>query len=492
MIINTKNEMISILGNEHSEFIYDAFYTHQYIPQLRKYNNAIETLFMSLHQNYFFEKEYNRNNSYIDRGVINEDEYEIIEMIINHKLDNITIFNILNNYHKYNWEILLVILIIKLTKLICVFHVSKLLYINHTNSYKDFLNAYIESHNAFIQTSLTLHNKYNDISNYINNHISKSTSNYFSIYETLFDIWKHEVFSNMENDINTSITNIMPTFINEIITSNNPNYDDYYNFNDEITIKEVIEQIASCLLDFAINANNVKYIKHTAIPLCEEYYKFEHILSTAIITSFQKRSNINIDIISKIEHFINDEINFIPHTKLIILNDVVSFLKEYLIVNITNDFNIFLAKTNTTSSSSTPPIYHFNNNTNTHIGNNYLTSNNQINLKYQELLDIICEHLQQNTQLYDKNYLQEQISIFINCKNNQITFLKHVIIFYLETLLKFENMNDNIINSIFNTFTFPLNNSLCKCSEYKPNHNILYGKGIELDGNIQKEMNYFK
>ena len=519
MILNTKDDIVSILGNEHAEFIFDAFYTHQYIPPIRKNNNALENLFLSLHQNYFLEKEsecnfFSKKDSNISaqflNSVINKDsnENEILTLIVNNELTNARIINILNNYLQYNRIILFLVLVIKLTKLMCVFHVNKLRYLKYTCSSKEFVNEFIESHNAFIQTSLMINEKYYEINNYVNNseHIKSSRA---SLYELLFRIWKHEVYLILENEINTSINNVMPDFINEMCTNNNSmSFEDDYSFNDEITTKELIERISSCILDFSIDDKNIKYINHTAIPLSKEYLSFENIITKAIISSLTKNQGIKIDTITQLDNFINDELNLIPHSKLTILNNVVSSLKDYLIDNIENDFNIFLDSSTTTSTSTTETNYSFDNNdtSGTNIINNYIhIENKQVKIKLQEELDMICGYLQQNVIHNDCNC--EQAMKFIKGRNNYVAILKQVIISYYETIFKFENMNEDVVINIdnekedmFGKSDITVSNSLCKCKEYEIKQDYIIGnnlgldigKGIGLDNCKERKMLLFK
>lgn len=510
LLTNSKDESNCIIGHSLTQTVFDAFYLHQYLPKLRKHNNILETMYMSLHQEYYLEHD-NDVNDNIESSIIkdytietsfmnvvnsnnnNDIQTQIIFDIIKYKLTNNHIVCVLNDYKKYNFIIVILTIVYKITKLICIFHINRLKYILDNNNNKVFINEYVDSHNAFVNSALIINDKFNEISKIV----SKCIKEKFTLYDMMFHIWKHEVFDKIENDLYRSIQLTTSEFINELIEVNN---DDYY-YSEEITYKELFERIANCILDFSISDNNVKYINHTALSVGKEYVTFENIISKGIVNVFTTHNNVYNNIYH-IERFVNEEINFIPHTKLTILNDVVSALKETFINHIEHEFNLYLNTSNTTTDTTSLSIYSNNDVIdvfNVSFEHDDTSSNIHIKNKIEEEFVMIYDYLQHHHHTVNKdNDVFDNAIVFIRKgRSNYVKAFKQLMSVYYERMFHFEEVNQdvlvNIANEKYKTFDegyLLLNNTcgykLSECNNIEEGYNTIIGLDLGLEMKMEE------
>ena len=462
LITNSKDESISIIGHSLTQTIFDAFYLHQYLPKLRKHNNILETLYMSLHQEHFLEQDNDNDN--IDSSIItdytietslmnivnsndNDIQKQIIFELIKYKLTNNHIMCIVNDCKKYNFIIVILTIVYKITKLMCIFHINRLKYILDNNNDKVFINEYVECHNAFVNSALIINDTFNEISKIV----SKCTKCNFSLYDMMFHIWKHEVFLKVENDLFRTLQSTTHIFINELIVNYSQvinNNDDYY-YSEEITYKELFERIANCILDFSISDNNIKYINHTALSVGKQYIQFENIISKGLVNVFTQ-SNVCSNIYH-IERFVNEEINFIPHTKSTILNDVVSALKEAFINHIEHEFNVYLNTSNTTTDTTSTSSYCNDVMDVCSSSFEHASSNNYINNKIEEEFIMMNDYLQHHTKVDKEHDIFDKAIVFIRKgRSYYVKSFKKLMSVYYERMFHFEETNQDVLVSIAN------------------------------------------
>jgi hypothetical protein len=334
---------------------------------------------------------------------------------------------------------------------------------------------------------LIINDKFNEISKIV----SKCIKEKFTLYDMMFHIWKHEVFDKIENDLYRSIQLTTSEFINELIEVNN---DDYY-YSEEITYKELFERIANCILDFSISDNNVKYINHTALSVGKEYVTFENIISKGIVNVFTTHNNVYNNIYH-IERFVNEEINFIPHTKSTILNDVVSALKETFINHIEHEFNLYL---NTTTDTTSTSIYSNNDVIdvfNVSFEHDDTSSNIHIKSKIEEEFVMIYDYLQHHHIEY--NDIFDKAIVFIRKgRSNYVKAFKKLMSVYYERMFHFEEVNQdvlvNIANEKYKTFDegyLLLNNTcgykLSECNNIEEGYNTIIGLDLGLEMKMEE------
>ena len=502
LLTNSKDESNSIIGHLLTQTMYDAFYLHQYLPKLRKHNNILETMYMSLHQEHYLEhdndnielsiiKDYTIETAFMNvvNSNSNDDiQTQIIFDIIKYKLTNNHIVCVLNEWKKYNFIIVILTIVYKITKLMCIFHINRLKYIlDNNNDNKVFINEYVESHNAFVNAALIINDTFNEISQIV----SKCIKEKFTLYNMMFHIWKHEVFDKIENDLYRSIQLTTNEFINELIEVNNNN-DDYYYYSEDITYKELFERIANCILDFSISDNNIKYINHTALSVGKEYITFETIVSKGIVNVFTTHSNV-CNNIYHIERFVNEEINFIPRTKSIILNDVVSALKETFINHIEHEFNVYLNTSNTTTTDTTSTSIYSNNDVT--FEHDDTSSNIHIKNKIEEEFVMIYDYLQHHHTVNKDNDVFDKAIVFIRKgRSNYVKAFKKLMSLYYERMLHFEEVNQdvlvNITNEKYKTFDegYSCGYKLSACNDnIEEGYNTIIGLDLGLE--LKMEVN---
>ena len=456
----TKNNWKLIYRNLHNNYnnypnkdivklIYNCFKIHLYLPGLRKSNKYLEFKFNSLHQLISYDISlcnsiiYNHYDKYInENGFISEktktndfmlkktlhfeNEFLNFNQLLNIVKNDINLKTILEKISNYDYTYLDYIYInnnIDVNNNIFIF----ILWLNHTiiyfaefiyryvniyafsnnnqNNEKKLLTEFINKHNDFVNFSLLINERLNNINliiNYLkkfiltknndnNDNNGKKVFNYFSIYKLCINIMKKEFYDKLKNKIKTNFEIITNQYINDLFdNSNNENNDnndsktkedsnsfeedennfDEENFdcslldeNNELTNKELVEKIFLCITDLNINEYNSNLINHSELIMNDDYKAYENILIKAFTNKINKcleeEKNINelFIIIKKALSSQNDDIdniskdneislNIIKRSKKIIFFKIINFIKDNIIKKIKEDCLKYIQKNN--------------------------------------------------------------------------------------------------------------------------------------------------
>ena len=425
--------------------IYETFKDHLYLPFVRKENIILEPKESTLHQLFFYDFYKNnaivanhfdkyldlKNNDFIGKdsddfiirkkllfenelmkfnetvkNVQGNNQYIIIlEKIINYDYKAIDDLYCKDNKIAVNSTALEFILCLNHTAILF----SKLLYskiniyfYDSENSYgNELIKQYIKTHDNFVNFSLSINEKFNNINiiiNYLYRFITDKNKGYyeFSLYKMLFKIMKNEIYDKIETYLLKEFKILNDQYCQELLESidnerkqscdsgTKPDSNDSFEENDdfemvecdlssneekvEITKKDLINMFMKCVTDFSINEKNALAINHSKIKMDENYIKYENILKDSFVEGInnciikEKKPVENIFLTVKNLLSINDEyykrvnlgnykgFNFIRRTKKIIFTEVQKCLEKNLHQNIKEDFSEYI-KNNTNDNN---------------------------------------------------------------------------------------------------------------------------------------------
>ena len=492
-----------------SEDIFEIFKLHCYLPKIRKINKLIEYSNSSLHQTYFYDIQKNENRLYEyynnffmqeNKHLLNND-LEFGEIIYDYKQysndiiqseEKITLMKKIINYENleencnknYNNQLLNFILwIYQLISLFCIYNRA---YIQkYENNSIKFLNEYNERHNSLVQIAMYLNDNYQNINvafNYIYFYCFGNVEKKFNLYKMIFNIWFQKSFIPLHEKILMSSEEIFKMFLNDSSSLRESMSTNDESIENEVTNKEIINEILKDVLDFSIDENNGNYINHLNLPVNDYYKQFENMISNCYISHLQNkiilRSNPNelIDFLNvyfkENENYFNDEknIQLINRSKKIILTNIVKSFNYFLQNELLKEFNIFISDSNNFNNFNNN-----NNNNNVKIEFNFeenvknaiekeilnfknflynFAVNNNVNFS-SDVNNIINHFIQKSSVIIfvnklsgfyyeQKNYLEEiskKIENFLMKKNNFDTK-----IFFNENLNLKKNVNDQNVN----------------------------------------------
>ena len=531
--------------------IYNSYKIHLYLPGLRKSNKYLEFKFSTLHQlisydislnnniiyNYynkfvnengfidekndnfmlrktlFFENEFINFNQQINNVKNDANSIKILEKISNYDYENLDYIYI-NNNKDINNNVFIFILWLNHT----IIYFAKFIYryvniytiqnINQNNENR-FLTEYINKHNDFINFSLLINERFNNINliiNYLkkfilikNNNIKtndnndKNLFNYFSIYKLCINIMKKEFYEKLEKKIKTNFKKIIIKYITDLFENPNTNEnndsktkEDSHSFeecennledenydissldeNNEMTNKEIIEKIMLYITDYNINEYSSNLINHSELIMNDDYKEYENIL----IKTFINKINSNIEIgkninelfmlIKKVFSSQNEDfdsiskdseisLNIIKRSKKIIFLQIINCLKENIIKKIKEDFLKYVQKYNKTDA--------INKNTNKSIGKNIILNpeeNNKLNEEQKIIfLNLYSNEVNEIKKDLIKTIKIKKISEFINSyfyysKSYFVIVLKEIICYFSMEKENFSKMDNKIVKILF-------------------------------------------
>ena len=495
-----------------SEDIFEIFKLHCYLPKIRKINKLIEYSNSSLHQTFFYDIQKNENSLYDyynnffkqeNKNLLNN-EFEYAEFIYDYKQysndiiqneEKITLMKKIINYENleencnknYNNELLNFILwIYQLISLFCIYNRA---YIQkYENNSQKFLNEYNERHNSLVQIAMYLNDNYQNINvafNYIYFYCFGNVEKKFNLYKMIFNIWFQKTFIPLNEKILMSSEEIFKLFLNDSSSLRESMSTNDESIENEISNKEIINEILKDVLDFSIDENNVNYINHLNLPVNDYYKRFENVISNCYINYLQNkiilRSNLNeiIDFLNvyfkENENYFNDEknIQLINRSKKIILTNIVKSFNYFLQNELLKEFNNFNANNfnNISNNNNNVKIeLNFEENVKNAIEKEILNFKNflynfAVNNNVNFSSDVINYFIQKSSVInfinkisgfyYEqKNYLEEiskKIENFLLKKNNFDTkiFFNENLNFKKNVNENHQNVNENVQNGIF-------------------------------------------
>lgn len=384
------------------------------------------------------------------------------------------------------------------------------------NDETTFLNEFAKHHSNYINTALLMNSNFHNINiivNYLNKFLTKKNQENksnkkdinklekFSLYQLYIKIYEKNIYEKLFQKVNykTSLLlkkyfgELLNTKINEEILDNNElmDYDDIIEtddnsneemkeeiekmdeselkYSEDISKKDIINNISNCCLDMNINMNNSYGINHTNLIVGEKYYQYENMfikeftefLEENIIEEkpLVKLFNIiektlkNDEIIPKFEYFSNS-FNLINRTKIRILENSYKVFNSYLVLNLQKDFCSRIRYSN----DATKKRFLFLNNLEYNKDYNFDLSNfsNSKRIKIEEKVkneinNIKSILLEQNIKGYDTIETSNLINQYMDNNGIELVLLlKKMIYFYYKEIEIYKQRNKKIENCLRN------------------------------------------
>ena len=471
LYIVMKNQLNSLNKNiygETSEMVYKMFKYHIYLPNLRKTTILMDNNNSSAHQMFCFEYEqeekekkiYYENyfssesnsikfsSDYLDNLLQKYEEYkEEIKNDENKKglLDKIFTYNIdstnkpTNSNHILNFMLWLY----NTVKYFCTLNLFYIKKYNHEDI--RFLHEYINRHTAFIEAALCLKENLENVNTLINllyhNVFNVERKKIFSIYKFIVNIWYKEVYLQINGELMQKVNLLIPQYVSENLLGKKE--ENSMNIDDEefFSIRNIIEQVTSCVLDFSIDQHNIKYFNHTEFATNTHYQKFESTFISEILFNLQSRlvsREITLNFIFDLINYISsDDCLLLNRTKFILLTNTLLSIKEKLVNEIRAQFTEYIIE-----SQKNPSIYCKKNNI--EIDNSYIR--HKVKGELRDIKKYLANLLSQ--QGFDAETAKQFSKDYINSKKDIVIYVNKMLIKFYENVEKFEITNSKIINCI--------------------------------------------
>ena len=340
--------------------IYETIKDHLYLPFVRKDNIILEPKESTLHQLFFYDFYKNnaiianhfdkyldlKNNDFIGK---NSDDFIIRKKLLfenelmkfNETVKNVQGNNqyiiILEKIINYDYKAIddlyckdnkIAVNSTALEFILCLNHsailFSKLLYskiniyiYDSENAYgNELIKQYIKTHDNFVNFSLSINEKFNNINiiiNYMYRFITDKNKEYyeFSLHKMLFNIMKKEIFDKIEPYLLKDFKILCDKYCQELLenvdnerkqsfdSGTKPDSNDSFEENDdlemvdcdlsfneekvEISKKDLINMFMKCITDLYINEKNAHAINHSSVKMDPNYIKYEDILKNSFV-----------------------------------------------------------------------------------------------------------------------------------------------------------------------------------------------------------------
>lgn len=487
LYIVMKNQFTSLnksIYGETSEMVYKMLKYHIFLPNLRKTTILMDNNNSSAHQMFCFEYEQEEkekriyydnyfsgesstikfSSDYLDNLLQKYEEYkEEIKSDENKKglLDKIFNYNIdstnkpTNSNHILNF-------ILWLYNTVKYFCTLNLFYIRkYGNDNIRFLHEYINRHTAFIEAALCLKENLENVNTLINllykSIFNTENKNIFSIYKFIVNIWYKEVYLQINGDLMQKVYLLIPQYVSENFLSKKE--ENSMNIEDEdfFSLRNIIEKVASCVLDFSIDQHSIKYFNHTEFASNTHYQNFENFFISEILFNLQSRlvsREITLNFIFDLINYISsDECLLLNRTKFHLLTNALLSIKEKLVNEIRTQFSDYII-----DSQKNPFVCCKRNNI--EIDNSYIR--HKVKGELRDIKKYLTNLL--SLQGFDKETSKQFSKDFINSKNDIIIYVNKMLIKFYENVEKFEITNSKIINCInkVHESTFDFEYSSCR------------------------------
>ena len=539
-----------IVKKEYAKDVFFRFKLHLYLPFIRKSNKVLENKESSLHQYYFYDFDknktvfihydkfldlenngFNRKNSenfLFRKNLVFENEFLgineliktvhgnnnfalLLEKIINYDYEGIDkqYYNNKTNNEVFDFIIWLNHSAILFSK----FLYSLInIYCYESKNKNELIVEYINAQNNFVNFSLSINERYNNLNliiNYLYRFIKDKTKSYteFSLYKMFFNIMKKELYNKLEKNLEKEFKILVEQYCKELLdfvdnkrtssfgsdakTDSGDIFEEDDEFemiidevpfeieeNKELTKMEIINNFMSCITDLSIDEKNALCINHSNLKMDDNYQIFEKILKDVILNEINisvnkdRKSIEGIYIVFKNILSIEDQdsikerngFHFINRTQKLLFDAVFSCLKRNVFQIIENEWSEYYKNLNTNNTQNTIENKKIINNETLNKLIDELDKEEKLKMDnvYNDLLNQMKMEFENKTNMNCKsnNYnivnSSDAINNFFETKNENFTILKTILCnFYIEN-----KSYSNINNRIFYLLKNDINNKV--------------------------------
>ena len=539
-----------IVKKEFAKDVFFRFKLHLYLPFIRKSNKVLENKESSLHQYYFYDFDknktvfihydkfldlenngFNRKNSenfLFRKNLVFENEFLGINELIKTVQGNNNFALLLEKIINYDYEGIdkqyynnktnneVFDFIIWLNHSAILF--SKFLYslINiycyESKNKNELIVEYINAQNNFVNFSLSINERYNNLNliiNYLYRFIKDKTKSYteFSLYKMFFNIMKKELYNKLEKNLEKEFKILVEQYCKELLdfvdnkrtssfgsdakTDSGDIFEEDDEFemiidevpfeneeNKELTKMEIINNFMSFITDLSIDEKNALCINHSNLKMDDNYQIFEKILKDVIVNEInisinkERKSIESIYNIFKNILSIEDQdsikerngFHFINRTQKLLFDAVFSCLKRNVFQIIENEWSEYYKNLNTNNTQNTIENKKIINNETLNklideldkeeklkMDNAYNDLLNQMKMEFENKANMNCK-----SNNYNIVNSSDAINNFFETKNGNFTILKTILCnFYIEN-----KSYSNINNRIFYLLKNDINNKV--------------------------------
>ena len=539
-----------IVKKEYAKDVFFRFKLHLYLPFIRKSNKVLENKESSLHQYYFYDFDknktvfihydkfldlenngFNRKNSenfLFRKNLVFENEFLgineliktvhgnnnfalLLEKIINYDYEGIDkqYYNNKTNNEVFDFIIWLNHSAILFSK----FLYSLInIYCYESKNKNELIVEYINAQNNFVNFSLSINERYNNLNliiNYLYRFIKDKTKSYteFSLYKMFFNIMKKELYNKLEKNLEKEFKILLEQYCKELLdfvdnkrtssfgsdakTDSGDIFEEDDEFemiidevpfeieeNKELTKMEIINNFMSCITDLSIDEKNALCINHSNLKMDDNYQIFEKILKDVIVNEInisinkERKSIESIYNVFKNILSIEDQdsikerngFHFINRTQKLLFDAVFSCLKRNVFQIIENEWSEYYKNLNTNNTQNTIENKKIINNETLNKLTDELDKEEKLKMDnvYNDLLNQMKMEFENKTNMNCKsnNYnivnSSDAINNFFETKNENFTILKTILCnFYIEN-----KSYSNINNRIFYLLKNDINNKV--------------------------------
>ena len=539
-----------IVKKEYAKDVFFRFKLHLYLPFIRKSNKVLENKESSLHQYYFYDFDknktvfiyydkfldlenngFNRKNSenfLFRKNLVFENEFlginELIKIVhgnsnfalLLEKIINYDYEGIDKQYYnnKTNNEVFDFIIWLNHSAILFSKFLYSLIniYCYESKNKNELIVEYINAQNNFVNFSLSINERYNNLNliiNYLYRFIKDKTKSYteFSLYKMFFNIMKKELYNKLEKNLEKEFTILVEQYYKELLdfvdnkrtssfgsdakTDSGDIFEEDDEFemiidevpfeneeNKELSKIEIINNFMSCITDLSIDEKNALCINHSNLKMDEHYQIFEKILKDVIVNeinisinkerkSIESIYNVFKNILSIEDQDSIKESNgfhFINRTQKLLFDAVFSCLKRNVFQTIENEWSEYFKNLNTNNTQNTIDNKKIINNETLNklideldkeeklkMDNAYNDLLNQMKIEFENKANMNCK-----SNNYNIVNSSDAINNFFETKNGNFTILKTILCnFYIEN-----KSYSNINNRIFYLLKNDINNKV--------------------------------
>ena len=539
-----------IFKKEYAKDVFFRFKLHLYLPFIRKSNKVLENKESSLHQYYFYDFDknkvvfnhydkfldlenngFNRQNSenfLFRKNLVFENEFlginELIKtvhennnfVLLLEKIINYDYTGIDKQYYnnKTNNEVFDFIIWLNHSAILFSKFLYSLIniYCYESKNKNELIVEYINAQNNFVNFSLSINERYNNLNliiNYLYRFIKDKTKSYteFSLYKMFFNIMKNELYNKLEKNLEIVFKTLLEQYCKELLdfvdnkrtssfgsdakTDSGDVFEeddelemiiDEVSFeneeNKELTKIEIINNFMSCITDLSIDEKNALCINHSNLKMDDNYQIFEKILKDVILNEINisvnkdRKSIEGIYFVFKNILSIEDQdsikerngFHFINRTKKLLFDAVFTCLKRNVFQIIENEWSEYYKNLNTNNTQNTIENKKIINNETLNklideldkeeklkMDNAYNDLLNQMKIEFENKANMNCK-----SNNYNIVNSSDAINNFFETKNENFTILKTILCnFYIEN-----KSYSNINNRIFYLLKNDINNKV--------------------------------
>ena len=527
-----------IVKKEYAKDVFFRFILHLYLPFIRKSNKVLENKESSLHQYYFYDFDknktvfihydkfldlenngFNRKNSenfLFRKNLVFENEFLgineliktvhgnnnfalLLEKIINYDYEGIDkqYYNNKTNNEVFDFIIWLNHSAILFSK----FLYSLInIYCYESKNKNELIVEYINAQNNFVNFSLSINERYNNLNliiNYLYRFIKDKTKSYteFSLYKMFFNIMKKELYNKLEKNLEKEFKILVEQYCKELLdfvgnkrtssfgsdakTDSGDIFEEDDEFemiidevpfeneeNKELTKMEIINNFMSCITDLSIDEKNALCINHSNLKMDDNYQIFEKILKDVIVNEInisinkERKSIESIYNVFKNILSIEDQdsikerngFHFINRTQKLLFDAVFSCLKRNVFQIIEKEWSEYYKNLNTNNTQNTIENKKIINNETLNKLIDELDKEEKLKMDnvYNDLLNQMKMEFENKTNMNCKsnNYnivnSSDAINNFFETKNENFTILKTILCNFYTENKSYSNINNRI------------------------------------------------